>query len=488
MEIEVAGGLAGVRPWSGVHVKWPDMPGLWPDMPGLPVCPTWHPGMPPLSSFEPVSPPHAHGGASPHADEEEPPHYTKRQRARARAFANQIKITNEQLATVAQAVIARDNAAKRARREGKLGAPACGMSPEKVAEILAHELSLVDQVTLAKWADALRSCSRKLIFQDCKKGHQHTIVCCCQVAPCSRYQRVKSLEWRRRADEVVREHPNEGRGRNAHNWHLLTWGLQHGDHYYPAAHVNPTVKTRAALARFLQKKYGMLGAYAAIEMSAGDHVHCHMLIYSRFVPLDVLRSWLRARDCTIPGCQHIANDRCQACKAAKCSCAHDDNGRRRCNGSWYVDIRKATNPVEALKYAVEPIVPSSSLGKGANMDCQSEAFQATEGVLRFYLAMRGRHRVESYGFCKPGQEADEVTPDEELSEEEQEERKSKAGKCWCGLPLRAHTIAVWEDGRYRYAPWNFKTMGDAGEPPPAWKGKDQVTATCAAWDATIRES
>jgi len=145
----------------------------------------------------------------------------------------------------------------------------------------------------------------------------------------------------------------------------------------------------------------MEAAFGAIEQGEDSNVHLHALAYCDYVGRSVLQSWLRSRDCTVPGCKHPADDRCDACKAAKKTCFHADGTRVRCNGSWVVNVQAISGEkgvYEAIKYAAAPValhdIPEP--GKAAT---DTQLLFAMR-LLRFYLVMRGRHRVETYGGAK----------------------------------------------------------------------------------------
>lgn len=188
------------------------------------------------------------------------------------------------------------------------------------------------------------------------------------------------------------------------------------------------VEVRARLVRLLNHRYGMLAGVGAIEMGSHCNVHLHFLTYCSFLPREEMQRWLRSYDCTVPGCDHPADDRCAACKQAGHACTHPlPGGHSRCNGSWYIDIRQCyVRPdkieyrdaelggiVEACKYAAAPVIPDDAPRPGAEPSAKQLAY--AREVMRFFLALHGRHRVETYGLARPrtlGEEkiVDDVTP------------------------------------------------------------------------------
>lgn len=90
----------------------------------------------------------------------------------------------------------------------------------------------------------------------------------------------------------------------------------------------------------------------------------------------------------------------------------------RCNGSWVVNvqaIRGRSGVFEAMKYAAAPVALHDLPEVGIPASKTQLAF--AERLLRFYLVMRDRHRVESYGVAKteiPDPDDDDLPLDGEM--------------------------------------------------------------------------
>jgi hypothetical protein len=326
------------------------------------------------------------------------------------------------------------------------------------------------------WFAGLAECGEKVFLFECPNdGRFKGVASCCQAALCPREQRRRSWRWQERA-VAIEKHLGRRRG---YGWKMLTVSLRQRGTLEEV--VDATVKMRAALARELTREYGMLAGLGAIELGEHDNVHVHFVVYCRFAPRPAIQHWLQARDCTVPECRHMPDDRCVACKrAGKCQssesggrhrygrdgscefchaarpgpCTHPDVsgcrqplkasastasrgplvrreprlGRQRCNGSWYVDIRPAyakrsagsavpgrpsiaSAAREAIKYAAAPVLACVPL---VNEDGTPNAEQVrhAERVIDFYVALRGRHRVETYGLAKNRALGEESAPED----------------------------------------------------------------------------
>jgi hypothetical protein len=215
-----------------------------------------------------------------------------------------------------------------------------------------------------------------------------------------------------------------------YSWKLLTLSLrQHGDVF---ERVNGTIKMRADLARKLRDEYDMLAGFGAIEEGEheGENVHLHFLALCKYAHYRLLKHWLQSRDCTVRHCHHPADDRCADCKRSRCDCHHpevmpDGRLRTRCNGSWYVDVRRcysrkgdgklaygsgADAAAEVVKYACKPTMHGNP--HDASPDELRDEIAHARRVVLFYLAMRGRHRVETYGEAKHRAPGEEDAPDD----------------------------------------------------------------------------
>jgi len=305
----------------------------------------------------------------------------------------------------------------------------------------------------AQWAQKLEECGKQVFVYGCKtdgcsnKGQKKRTTCsCCNLECCPRRQRRYAQGWVDRMEKLCAALERYGVGLNpdAENvpvpaslrWkHIVVSPRARGGIF---EQVNAMVKLRADLADYLTREHGMLGAVASIEREGTGHVH--MIGLCEYVDHRVLEHWLRSRDCTIRGCHHPANDRCDACKRDGLgNCHHrermpDGRLRPRCNGSWYVHVsvcyergpdgrriksgKTLAGAVrEAIKYVTKPTANGKSLHETL-ADAPDEVWRDEIGHAResmlFHLALAGRHRVETYGLAKqraPGE--DEVIDDVE---------------------------------------------------------------------------
>lgn len=304
-------------------------------------------------------------------------------------------------------------------------------------------VSAMEIFTLEGWFKRMNGCGRTVWMKGCAAGHKRPLTECCDVPMCPRYQRKRSNHWIARVRALMASQTYKGKRPK-----LLTVALRHpAGETLPEA-VEKVIKLRAVLMRHLRKTYGMTAAVAPLEMSDTGHVHLHSIVFSDFLPRALLQRWLRARDCTVSGCNHPADDRCDACREGSVECVHLDGERRRCNGSFMVDVRICYDPVEALKYAAAPVVCD-----GGDAEPTETQLEAAARTVRFYLAISGRHRVETYGDAKRMVEG----------EGDQDEDRD-ANTCWCGLPLWLCRIGHAPPGRNYH--WRLPTPGETG--PPGW--------------------
>lgn len=311
---------------------------------------------------------------------------------------------------------------------------------------------------LDSWLTAAETCGDEVRIYRCPKhGHAVTVGYCCHKALCPREQRRRAQRWQARLTALAKTLPNEPRGADykrlrasgapvnvgTFTWKMITIALKQSGTY--EERLDAIVDARARLARLLTQHAGMLAGIGAIEM--GDkairrggrgNVHLHFLAYCGFVARDPrkasrdgfdLQSWLRAYDCTIPGCRHDADDRCDQCKREHHACTHPrSDGTARCDGSWYVDVRKAYvsekgaryhDPevgaiVEAVKYACAP-VSADDVPRPGEAPTPSQLAHAAQ-VIEFFLALHGRHRVETYGLAKQPAEHEAAACDDVAGE------------------------------------------------------------------------
>jgi hypothetical protein len=295
---------------------------------------------------------------------------------------------------------------------------------EAIATALRNwDLSSDHAAILSGWLDRIRVCGATVWLKECANDHTRAIAECCGVPLCPRYQRKRSQRWIRRASALIALLHRESKVPK-----LLTVTLRRNGADWKSQ-IDSMVKLRAALMRLLRRCYGLEAAFAAIEISHGGHVHIHAVIWSDYVPRALLQTWLRSRDCTVPGCPHPADDRCQRCRQEQVACKHLDGKRERCNGSYMIDIRQCHSPIEALKYATAPIVCEAA-PRGSKRFSPEQLEMALQ-TIRLYLALYRRHRVETYGAAK-------VTIQGEGSDDED----ADIDRCHCGSPLHMAAVGI----------------------------------------------
>lgn len=303
------------------------------------------------------------------------------------------------------------------------------------------------------WVRRMAECGHEAHLMVCPDGHSnHLVVQCCHVPACPWEEAGTASEWRERGNALMRVLPSGQRWtavkrlleqhdsvpkmrhqpeRGAvFNWRMITVALRGaGDLLHD---IGATLRLRPRLARWLRNHHGAVAQFWALDVGPDGHPHLHGLVYSPFVPRDLVQRWLRAQDCTVPGCKHeLADDRCDECKAAKVSpCPHLDGGRQRCNGSWVVDVRAAWSPQEVLKYSVSPDA------KGNDRDDHAEL------RLFVYLATAGEHRIQGYGAAR-------VKAIREV--EQHVEDIFVKGFCpVCGQEMIEVGAGKWKHGRYEW--------------------------------------
>jgi hypothetical protein len=139
----------------------------------------------------------------------------------------------------------------------------------------------------------------------------------------------------------------------------------------------------------------------------------------------------------------------------------------RCNGSWFVDVRKCyvregaaeyadpvtAGVVEAIKYACAPV--GSKPGKSGQYDAPTPGETPTESQLaygeelvRFFLVLRNRKRVETYG---PARLPD---PHEENGVDDRELDEGGVPDCpACGKPMKYGATGECWGGRWNKYDW-----------------------------------
>jgi hypothetical protein len=284
---------------------------------------------------------------------------------------------------------------------------------------------------------------------------------CCHLAICPREQRRRTQKWCARAAALSEMLPNEPRGQdftcvvgltksalgkathdiNGHTWKAIELGLQQTGTLQERLDAHFDLRSKVMLR--LRRRYGMMAGFASIEMGPTGNIHIHAVVYCGYVPRGDLQRWLRSQDCTIPECAHEPDDRCAACKReGRGGCTHprvtsrtklvravDGTMRKlrvrarhpRCNGSWYVDVRKCyvrddavgyddpvtAGIVEAIKYAAAPVGSKPGRPGQPGHDAPRPGGAPTESQLaygevlvRLFLALRKRKRVETYGLAR----------------------------------------------------------------------------------------
>jgi hypothetical protein len=198
---------------------------------------------------------------------------------------------------------------------------------------------------LEQWRGALIECGKVGLFlghmpnRDCK-GHAKAQTRCCRCPVCQRAQAREANKWRAKVGALARVSPYTKR----RGVKLISVNLRPGASLVDD--IGLVYRVRRSLWKLIKKDYAdgeepIWGVQALENPTEKAHnVHFHSLVYCDRIPRAKLQSWLRAFDCTVPGCKHPSDDRCAGCKKAKQACAHPDAGRIRCDGSWSVDIRE----------------------------------------------------------------------------------------------------------------------------------------------------
>lgn len=360
-------------------------------------------------------------------------------------------------------------------------------------------LSVTHRKQLAAWRTRMQQCGKDAQVKACPLGRRAVVESwCCKVPFCPRHQRRRAAGWVDRGVELRRTLRNED-GHSGRRWKLLTVGLKHSGDL--ADDFDRAAKMRKALVRWMADRFGervvkeakvtrRLDAFGAIEMSGRGHVHLHMLVYCSFVPRELVQGWLKrhAADCTVEGCECPPDDRCDGCRRKKTRCEHPHaDGRSRCNGSWYVDLRQIVDKgeyqekkkrrerpilervdadgkptgrsgvVEALKYATAPVelgAKGKYLGPELGVETSEDQLAFAERILRYYLGSLGRHRVETYGRCKERAGSESRESDDVTDSREQESGR----RCNCGCGLRMVTVSY---GLRVGAFYEWLTRGDS---------------------------
>ena len=289
-------------------------------------------------------------------------------------------------------------------QESRLATIGSAIDTKKLLDFDIREYNTEAEAILAGWFRRLATCGDEAALLACPNGHQsRTWVRCCHTPVCPWEESRQAKKWKGRGKTLMGAFPdgltfsqvrkslhrqglklpgmkNPPRALARMGWKMLTVSLR-GNGNLPQ-NLNDTLTYRTQLARRLRNYHGAVLVIGALDVGPDGHPHLHFLVYCPFLPREQIQLWQKAHDCTVEGCKHPADDRCDACKEANIDCVHPHaNGRPRCNGSWVVDVRRAYSPDEVLKYSVSP-------------KAQPEAHLAV------YLTTYRRHRVECYGLAR----------------------------------------------------------------------------------------
>ena len=304
----------------------------------------------------------------------------------------------------------------------------------------------------------LAGCSPRLFMGRCPEtGKVHCRGSCCRSAACPREEHRRSARWAKRIITLAEtlEVP-AGWGHK-----LVTVSLRQRGGMFER--VDRAIRLRASALRRLRDEYGVSDAVATIDTGEHGNVHVHIECVAPFIARDRELRWLQAQDCTVPGCTHEPDDRCEECRAAKCSCPHPHaDGTPRCNGSFVFDVRSvrarcpgckrrpnaagvcrcegkvhdlrsAENLIggifEAVKYATSPALPD---GRPAE---ERQWFARMTALL--HLALRGRHRIETYGRYRA------PMPEEERASTDTADGDERPWLCTCcEVPVAIRCVGV----------------------------------------------
>jgi len=303
---------------------------------------------------------------------------------------------------------------------------------------------------LDRWLDEnrLQSCGQTIAIQGCTKHKNHpahTVTHCCNVPFCPRHQRRQSQLWTERAMELIDLIPEE----RGYSWKMVTIALK--DEPDLQKDIDNHLQLRREMYRLMSlttkripnnpfDARAMIGALEQAGTPEKPHIHLHLVIYCKHLPREMLQSWLRSRDCSVDGCDHPADTR---------------GTDSKCNGSWYIDIRKlrcwrkakfkkcgcsssrkcqAAGVREALKYATKPVnTDKVSVPREGKEPTVNELAWAGQ-VLKFAAHMYKRHRVETYGDAKP------MLTKIIRAENGDDSEEHRAGCRECGAPMKLEYI------------------------------------------------
>ena len=157
------------------------------------------------------------------------------------------------------------------------------------------------------------------------------------------------------------------------------------------ADVNRTLGLRAKMWPHLRDKHGAVAGIIAVDCGLKHgHVHLHALVYSPFIERKHFATWLQSQDCTVVGCNHLPDDRCELCKHEKKACNHLDDGRTRCNGSWNFHIKSAEHLKRPIDYMLRPDAGYAD----------EDWIEFAELRLAYYLALNRRKKIQRFGLAE----------------------------------------------------------------------------------------
>jgi len=274
---------------------------------------------------------------------------------------------------------------------------------------------------VGRWmgTDRLQSCGQTITVQGCSADRSHramTSCHCCNVPLCPRHQRRQSGIWVKRAEGLI----DAMGSRRGYSWKMITIALKdepdllrdldnHIDlrrEIYQMMTLGEDPKTKKKFRNPFDAQ-AMIGSLEQAGTVEKPHIHLHLIVYCKHLDREFFQRWMRSRDCSVSNCDHPADTR---------------GTDSKCDGSWYVDIRKlrcwhkatsgkcrcktarkcqAAGVREAIKYASKPVgterIDTPRAGQSPTFNELAWAGQ----VIKFAAHMYRRHRIESYGAAKP---------------------------------------------------------------------------------------
>jgi hypothetical protein len=318
-------------------------------------------------------------------------------------------------------------------------------------------------IDLERWLDRMGECSTFLTLRSCPSRHHVSVRGdCCEVLFCP-------LRERRLSQEKIRDARARMTRLSDEIWRFITVNIKPRNSL--KEDVDRVWRLRDGFFEAFEK-LGAKGGFGVVDFGVENerghgNVHLHFLIAGLgFVDRELLQGLLRSTDCTVAACEHPADDRCDDCKAAKRACEHLDGDRRRCNGSWYVDIRlvrclecvhedrrngqhcatydcpRGTGACaqegarEAIKYGAKPV--SSGAIPEVGSEISDRELCDAERVIKFYVATYKKKRIKAFGAMKAKATDEELAlADAELADDDSETLVVDRDHCRkCGNRLR----------------------------------------------------